>query len=335
MQKSMWLLAFLPCLQWFGPLVDGAVVLTTPSNLAPIPKLPRLKNSDFPDTFSVIDKERGVEIPAAQLFQTGVELMGSLAYEDFDRYIPSQAWSLGDIILGVSVYDSLPQHWVFYGFYFIFLLMKQEKDFRSGVFEVQYFNTHICDLIILPTKTSGSHLAITFTNVTQLDPPPSPIANNINSYSKLVTPNTPMSLNVTIIEPILIRPMDELDQLINFVDMLVTVAEPPKNSTVLKNAESIVPYSGVKLSLSLNHAKTPDPFTYYDLIWAMGAMIRSADNSNGQAIRGQILFGDDATNIGEIRVEPSNSAPSTRPLIKIPVNASTDTATARKRWSMA
>ena len=176
MQKSMWLLAFLPYLHWFGPLVDGAVVLTTPSNLTPNLQPPRLIGSIFLPSFSVIDKERGVEVPAVEPFKDGIWLMDSvLAREDFARYIPSQAWSLRDIILGISVYEKwgvVPQYWLLEGLYFIFLLMKQEKYFRSGVFEVQYFSGPICDIIILPTKTSGLHLAPNFTHVTQLDPPP-------------------------------------------------------------------------------------------------------------------------------------------------------------------
>ena len=332
----MWLLAFLPYLHWFGPLVDGAVVLTTPSNLAP-PRPPRLNNADLP-SIHVIDKERGAEVQAADLFSTGIALMSGLAQQDFTGNIPSQAWSMGDLILGVSVYErwkEVPRYYLLYGFYFIFLLMKQEKDFRSGVFEVIYLNKPICDLIILPTKISGSHLAITFTNVTQLDPPPSPIAGSTNSYSELVIFNTPLSLNVTMIEPHLVQPMDEVDELINFVDMLVTIAEPPTNATVEKNIVSNVPYSSVKISLNLTHADTPDPFTYDLLIWAVSAMSRSGTGFlfKGQATRGQILFGDDATNIGELTVVPSNSTPSTSPLIEAAVNA--DTATARKRWSIA
>ena len=343
MQKSSCLLAILPYLHWFGSLVNGATVLTTPSKLTPIPEPPRLIGSKFPGTFSVIDKERGVEVPAAQLFKAGISLMGDiLAPEDFNRYIPSQAWSLGDIILGISVYERwgvVPQSYPLLGFYFIFLLMKQEKDFRSGVFEVQWAQQPICDLIILPTRTSGLHLAPNFTQVTQLGPPPSPIAGKTNIYSKLVIPDTPLALNVTIIEPYLVRPMDELGELINFVDMLVTVAEPPANKSVQKNIESIVPYSGVKISLSLTHddPHAPEPFTYDSLIWAVRAMSYSGDDSipKGQAFRGQIQYGPEGVVVGEITVVPSNSAPSTSPLIEAAVNASTDTATARKRWSMA
>ena len=334
MQKSSCLLAILPYLHWFGSLVNGATVLTTPSNLTPILEPPRLIGSRFPSSFNVIDKERGVEVPAAQLFKAGISLMGDvLAPEDFDRNIPSQAWSLGDIILGISVYERwgvVSQYYLLYGLYFIFLLMKQEKDFRSGVFEVQWAQQAICDLIILPTKTSGLHLAPNFTHVTQLDPPPSPIADNINSYSELVIPDLPLLLNVTVIEPYLVRPMDELGELINFVDMLVTVAEPPANKSVQKNTESIVPYSGVKISLNLTHddPHATEPFTYDSLIWAVGGMSRSADDfvPKGQAFRGQMVYGPEDVVIGEITVVPSNSAA---------VNASTDTATARKRWSMA
>ena len=133
--------------------------------------------------------------------------------------------------------------------------------------------------------------------------------------------------------------MDELDELINFVDMVVKVAQPPANESVQNNIESTVPDSGVKISLSLTHddPHAPGPFTYDSLIWAVGSMFNSFDGFDlkGQASGGQIKYGPRGVVVGEITVVPSNSAPSTSPLIEAAVNASTDIATSRKRWSMA
>ena len=338
MQKSMWLLAFLPYLHGFGSVVDGAVVLTSPSNLTTPLVRPSGLNGGIVTRLSVIDKERGPELPAAELFKTGIVLMGFLAPEDFDGFMPSQAWSLGGLILGVSVDEEqgvVERAVVMEGLYFIFLLMKQEKDFRSGVFEIQYSGIPLCDLVIFSTVSSGLHLAPDFAHVTQLHPPPSPIADNTNSFWQLDAPVLGMMLNATIIMPFLIRPMDELGELISLVDMLVTIAQPPGNERVQKNIESIVPSSGVKISLSLTQEDLPNAFTYADLIWAVGKISRANDDigAEGQALRGQMYL----YNVyqGEVTLVPSNSSPSTIPLIEASVNASTGTATARKRWSMA
>ena len=81
MQKSIWLLAFLPCLLWLRSLVNGATVLTSTSDLTRIAQPPRLNvSSGIPAGISVIDKERGAKIPETELlFRTVVWLMAKLS----------------------------------------------------------------------------------------------------------------------------------------------------------------------------------------------------------------------------------------------------------------
>ena len=338
MQRSIWLLAFLPCLPWFGSLVDGAAVLSIPSNTTRIVQPLRLNDiNGLPVGLSVIDKERGAELPGAQLFEAGIWLMANfLAPYDFFGYIQSQAWSTGDIILGMSVDEQqgvAQRGFLMYGFYLIFLLMKQEKDFRAGVFEIQYGGTTVCDLVILPIASSGMKLAPSFAHVTQLKPPPSPIADGTNSSLQIVAVEPGALLKVTPMMPFLIHPMDELGLLISVVDMLVTAAQPPANEPIRENIESIVPFSGVNISLSLAPNKTPKALTYDFLIWALSGMSDSALYYGGQALRGQMYFL--GVYLGEITMIPSNSVPTTSPLIEAIVNASTSTATARKKRSTA
>lgn len=77
-------------------------MLTSTSNLIRIVQPCRL-NGSIPDGFGVIDKERGPKIPTVHLFEAGIWLISSwLAPEDFWGDIPSQAWSSGDIIMGVA-----------------------------------------------------------------------------------------------------------------------------------------------------------------------------------------------------------------------------------------
>ena len=328
MQKSIWLLAFLACLPWLRSFVHGAVVLTLPSNTTRLDHPLRLNDTNgIVGGISVIDKERGTELPAAQLFEAGIWLMATwLAPEDFEGFIPSQAWSTGDIILGVSVDEQergvVQRPFIIYGFYFIFLLMKQEKDFRSGVFQIQYLGTPVCDLVILPTGSSRLKLAPSFTHVTQLHPPPSPTASNT-----IGSPQGVVLLNTTSILPLLIQPMDELGQLISIVDMLVTAAWPPETERIRKNIESIVPFSGVNISLSLAPNDTPDVLRYGGLIWSLSSMADTVQRSEGQGLRGQMYSMDGY--LGEITMLPSNSAASTNPLIQSFVTTSTDRATSR------
>ena len=337
MKKSMWLWAFLPYLHCFGSLVDGAVVLTSPSNLTHLVQPSRLNGGPH-SGLSVIDKERGPVLPALELFQTGITLMAVfLAPEDFAGFIPSQAWSLGTLILGVTLDEDqgkvVQRAIVLNALYFIFLLMKQEKDFRSGVFEIQFLGVSACDIVIFSTASSGLHLAPGFAHVTQLHLPPSSIANDTKSSSQLERPDRGMDLKTTIIRPYLIFGMDKLGQLINIVDMLLTIAQPPANESVHQNTQSAVPSSGSKISLNLTQDDVPKSLTYTDLIWAVSGMSAGSDALGfpGQAVRGQMYLDD--VYQGEITLVPSTL--STSPLMAASVNASSDTATARKRWSIA
>ena len=353
MQKSMWLWAFLPYLHLFGSLVNGAVVLSSPSTLTHLDQPSRLNNGPY-SGLSVIDKERGPVLPAAELFETGMLLMAvQLAPRDYFGFVPSQAWSLGDFILGVTVNEQqggeVSRAVVLNAFYFIFLLMKQEKNFRSGVFEIKNHGDSACDIVIFSKASSGLHLAPSFPHITQLQPPPSPIADNTKNSSQLEEPDLGLRLEFTIIMPYLIHPMDELDEMINFMNMLLTIAEPPANETVYENTQSMVPSSGAKLALNLTQDDVPKPLTYDDLISAVNIMSLSYDTLDypGQGVRGEIYLNN--VYQGELTLvrAPSTSSPSTNSLIGASVNASLGTAiepslnaslgtaTARKRWFMA
>lgn len=337
----MWLLACLPSLHWFGSLVNGAVVLTSPSNLTHLLHPSPLERGPHAG-LSVIDKERGPELPARWLFQSGIVLMANtLAPEDFEGFMPPQAWSILGFILGVNVdeatqtkYRVVQRGIVLNALYFIFLLMKQENNFRSGIFEIQYLGISVCDIVIFSETSSGLHLAPGFPPITQLHLPPSSIADKSKGFSQLELPDLGMLLNVTVIMPFLVHQLDKLGQLINIVDMLFTLAKNPANETVHENIESTVPSSGVKFSLNLTQDDVPKPLTYDDLIWAVSGMSGGSEvfDVPGQALRGQMYL--DKVYQGELTMLPSTSSPSTSPLIEASGNTSTGTATARKRWSM-
>lgn len=73
MQNYIWLLAFLPYLHWFGSLVDGATVLTSPASPIRILQPQNLNSSNgLPAGLIVIDKERGPELPAVDVFDMGL-----------------------------------------------------------------------------------------------------------------------------------------------------------------------------------------------------------------------------------------------------------------------
>ena len=211
--------------------------------------------------------------------------------------------------------------------------MKQEQDFRSGLFAIQYLRISWCDLFILSIGSSRLKLAPSFAHVTQLNPPPSPIISSTNCSSQIFANESGGLLNVTQKMPFLVRPMNELGLLISIMDMLVTVAEPPANEAVRKNIESIVPFSGVKISLSLAPNDTPNVLRYGFAIWALAGLSDSVLDTGGQAPGGQMYFDDDY--LGEITMVPSGSSSSTSPLIEAFLNASTGTAIARKKRSMA
>ena len=339
MQTSIWLFAFLPYLHWFGSLVNGATVLTSPANPARLVEPQRLNfTGAIPPGLSVIDKERGSELPAAQLIADGITIIATaLAPGEFYEYIPSQAWSTGNFILGVSVTkgrEGVQRAAVINGFYFIFLLMKQEKDFRSGVFEIQFHGNVWCDLIILPFGSSGLKLAPSFAHVTQLDPPPSPIVDKTKSSLRLaVTGDPDWAIDCLVILPFLIQPMDELGQLISLVDMLVTAAEPPTNEPIRKTGSTILPNTGVRMTLSPNPNSTPYVMTYGYLYQMLDLMQRGVIGFVGQALNATMHI--NGTYIGEVTMTPTY-LPPTNPLIEAAVNTNmADRATARKKRSMA
>ena len=333
MQKSMWLLAFLPYLHWLGSLVNGAVVLTSPSPLVQPSRL----NGGLPIGYTVVDKERGRVLPAAELFEKGNALVANLAPEDYEGSIPTQAWnfdplSTGDsLIIGVSVTEDqggvVARSIVMNGLYTIFLLMKQENDFRGGVFEIQVLGNPMCDIVMFPGVPPGLRLAPKFAHVTQVHPPPPPTAGNTISIHSL-------EIKISKLKPYLIRPMDELGMLINFMDMLVTLARPPADERAHNNGESNVPSSGVTVSLNLTQY---DVLLYQDLIlvvWSLSDWTHDEEvQDKGQGTRGEILL--DNIYQGEITVVPSNSSLSESTLIEASVNASASMTTAKKRWSMA
>ena len=249
----------------------------------------------------------------------------------------SQAWSSGELILGVSVHPfpgKVQRAFILYGFYFIFLLMKQEQDFRSGVFEIQYGNHPICDLVILPVPSSGLKLAPSFAHVTHLDAPPSPIPAAIKGSSQTVSLAPGAILNVTQIHPLLIQPMDVLGELLSSMNMVVTAAHPPVDEPIRTNISSIAPYSGANVSLTIDPKGTPNALTYDFLIFAVNRMCSCYSFSTGQGLRGQLYI--DRFYLGEVTMLPSNPASTTSPLVEGIVDASAArTATARKKRSMA
>ncbi len=312
MQKSIWLLAFLPCLHWFGSLVDGAAVLTSPTSPIRILQPQNLNISN-----GVVDKERGPELPAVDVFEMGLFVVDYyLAPEDFWKKIPSQAWSQLGIILGISAKkrpgEMVGRGFVIFGIYFIFLLMKYENDFRSGVFEIQYAGFFVCDIFIFTAGSSGLKTQPSFAHVTQLAPPPSPIAYNTNSSSQLVASalGAVKGLKVLIapIDPP--RPLDQLDLLISLLDMLVTVAQPPGDERVQSHIENTV--SGVTTSISpVIDARPPNVMTYEQLISAvMNTAITIRDERWAlSALRIQLYRY--SVYLGEITMVPSNSSPPT------------------------
>ena len=341
MQKSMWLLAFLPYLHSFFSLVDGAVMLTSPSNLTPLVQPSRL-NSGIMSNINVVVKERGPELPAVAALNIGNLVIGSpLAQGDIHGSIPTQAWSLDSLTLGVSIDEKLggevTREYAENGIYSVFLLMMQEKDFRSGIFEIQTRSGDpLCNITLSSSGSSALHSAPEFAHVTQLHPPPSLIADNKNSSSQLDAPGQ-MRFYIDVLEPYLLRPMDELEILINFMDMLITLARSPFEARVNQDTESIVPSYGVKLSLYLTQDDPPSTITYGNLLRCVRFLSRWTQDPEGAPFKGQALsmilvLGD--VYQGNVTLVPSDSTLPTGTLIEASGNVSTGTATARKRWSM-
>ena len=341
MQKSIGLLAFLPYLHWFGSLVDGATELTSPAS--PIRMLqPQNLNScnGLPGGLIVINKERGAELPAVDLFETGIVIIDAyLAPEDWNGFIPLQAWTLHGIVLGVSLNERqgnvVQRSFVISGIYFIFSLMKSENDFRSGVFEIQYCGDSVYDIVIFTTGSSGLNTLLSFAHVTQLAPPPSPIAHNTNSSSQLVASalgsTDGLSITIYSIEPF--QPLDELDLLISLLDTLVTIAEPPEDERVQNHTNTVF---GVKTSISpVIDARPPGVMTYDQLLWVVSTTTDSIIHVKEFGpwwIRGAqrmevFIFSD---YVGEITIVPVNSSAPTSSR-----NPGTGTATARKKRFIA
>ena len=328
--------------------MDSATVLTSPAS-SPIrmlqPPLYLNISNGLPSGLLVIDKERGsVELPAVDLFEVGLLIISyHLAPEDFYEYIPSQAWTFSGMVLGVSVKEwqagTVQRSLVELGIYFIFLLMKNEHDFRSGDSEIRYGEQNVCDIVIFPAGSSGlkkTHQP-SLAHVTQLAPP-SPIAYNTNNSSQFVASASGLSAElkvyVTPIEPS--RPLDRLDLLISLLDTLVTVAQSPAGDRVQSHTENTV--SGVKTSISpAIGARPPFVMTYKQLIYAAQVTSYSiSDESEGwarNALRIQLFLS--GVYIGEMTMVPSNSSAPTSLLIEGNVNASTGTTTARKKRLIA
>ncbi len=316
MQKPIWLLAFLPYLHWFGSLVDGASVLTSPTSPIRIlqPQILNISNGILTG-IGFLDKERGPELPAVDVFEMGLFVVDYyLAPEEFWELIPSQAWSQLGIILGMSAKgrpgDMVPRGFVIFGIYFIFLLMKYENDFRSGVFEIQYAGYFVCDIVIFTAGSSGLKTLPSFAHVTQLAPPPSPI--NTNSSSQLVASalGAGKGLKVLIapIDPP--RPLDRLDLLISILGMVVTVAQPPGDERVQSHIENTV--SGVTTSISpVIDARPPNIMTYEQLISA-ARETSIAIRVNRWALSAlRIQLYRYSVYLGELTMVPSNSSAPT------------------------
>lgn len=144
----------------------------------------------------------------------------------------------GVILVGVSV-DNRPGNEVqravvIRGTYSIFLSMKNKNDFRSGVFNIQYRGESTCDIVIFPARSPRLKDRPSFANVTQLTPPTLPSANYTNSASQLIAhvSRERATLNVFVCSLKPKQPLDRLDILISLLNLLVTVAEPPKDERV-------------------------------------------------------------------------------------------------------
>lgn len=122
------------------------------------------------------------------------------------------------------------------GTYSIFLSMNNKNDFRSGVFNIQCRGESTCDIVIFPARSSRLKNRPSFANVTQLTPPTLPTANYSDSSSELIAhvSREPAPLNVFVCPLKPQQPLDRLDILISLLNLLVTVAEPPKDERVQK-----------------------------------------------------------------------------------------------------
>lgn len=338
-------MAFLPSLHWL--LVDGATVLTSPASPVRVLQPQYLKNSNgLPSGLIVVDKERGPVLPSVDVLSMGIVIIDSyLADEDFFGFIPPQAWAWKDMVLGVTVNEHqttkgiVQRAFVELGIYFIFLLMKNEKDFRSGVFEIQYAGWSVCDIILFSTGAHGLKTQFNFAQTTQLTPPPSPIAGNTtNSLKFLANTLGDISALKVYISPFeAFQPLDRLDMLIGVLDMLVTVAQPPDDQRVQSHTENTV--SGVRTSINpVMHLILPNVMTYEQLIFAASVVLDCVTDPRSEkwcsnAIRLQLQLHDHY--VGDITMVPSNSSAATSLLRGGNIDGSTGTATSRKKRSIA
>ena len=346
MQNGIWLLAFLHSLLWFGSLVEGAAVSTSPSNITHILHPQRLNSSNgfwpWPGDLEIHPKQRGPELPVADLFEAGLLALGlDLAPKEFDEFIPIQAWSFSSIFLGVVPKERLlkglmEKPFVVYGIYGIFLTMWYNKDFRSGAFEIRFDGFSICDVIMFPEGSPELKNQPSFAYVTKLAPPPSSIAHHTNGSSKLVASALEPDLEIQIPRTKPFQPLDQASMLLSLVDMVTNAAAPPKDDLVEKNIEEIVPLTGVKTSINVSvDAKPPRALTYGNIISAAVFLSWNIARGEDYALAATTaILSLDWVYVGEIKLEPYNSSALTRPFIEANVDACADTATARLKRSM-
>ena len=342
MQQSIWLLAFLPHLHQFGSLVHGATVLTSPTNLIRIQQPQSLNSSNgLPTGLNIIDKERGPELSGTKVFETGLLVIAAyLANEEFFEFMQPEAWHWNGTVIGVSVNspereNKVQRAFVIQGIYLIFLLMKDAKDFRSGIFTINYGGFDACNMTIFSTDQSpGLTDPPSFSHMTELAPPSASLADNANgspqSNASALWPIFDLRLRVNRLDSF--PWLDRLGLLLGLVNVLLTSAEPSATDRVKGNIEITTPFSGVKTSIyPVLDAPPRDAMVYEDINFAVssffGTLIYEGPTSPGFLAK---LFYI-TTYIGDIVIGPSNfSAPTSR-LAGANADASAGTATSRKR----
>ena len=341
-------MAFLHSLPWFRSLVDGGVILSSPSNIIHILPPQRLNNLTglWPGE-GILDvvfpKERGPQLPVAELFEAGLLALGlDLALGDFFDLIPMKAWSFWPIFVGVVPLEKLPaqgmiRSYVIYGIYEILLGMWYQKDFRSGAFKVTFNDYQVCDIIIYPEDSSELKNHPSFAHVTNLTTLSSPIVHHTNSSSKLVASALESDLEIQVQRSEPFRPLGQSELLLSLMDMVVNAAEPSKDEFVQKSTEDHVLLTGVKTSINVSvDARPPRALTYGDIIKAAVFLSENIDLGEEYSLAATTAtLSRDGFYVGEIRLEPFSSSASARPLIEANVGASADTATARQKRSMA
>ena len=339
MQKSTWLLIFLPYLHWFGPLVHGAAVSISP---------PRLNdtNDDPGDLITIVTRERGAVLSAIRVFEACIETFAyDLGRENFVGFMSQGTWSHATILMGVSLGEDMADHvqraFVVIGIYKMLLQMKMENDFRSGVFRVMYLEVvPACDIYIglRPRGSSGSPNESSAAGLTLVAPSPSSIASDTNRSAQAVASASGLSSRPAI-HVLPRRPtqrLDRLGMLISLVDMLVTAAKPEKYQAVARHANA-VPSSGVTTTIdSLPDAYEPPYFTYEDFFDVAVSLTKFIIDPRWMPAAFDAIVWRMGSDIGEITmVGAGSSAASWSPLTKGNVSGSADTATARKKRSMA